>query len=47
MILGNKIDLSDSRVVTEEEANQFAESVGAQCFEVSTKEDINLQNSFR
>jgi small GTP-binding protein len=37
VVVGNKLDLSKSRVVPQEEAQKFAQTIGSQYFEVSAK----------
>ncbi|GMS84088.1 hypothetical protein PENTCL1PPCAC_6263 [Pristionchus entomophagus] len=45
-IVGNKVDLADSRTVETEMATQFATSVGATYEETSAKENIGVENLF-
>ena len=44
VIVGNKIDLKDSREVTKEEAEKFCKEVKYEYFEVSAKEGTNINN---
>ena len=44
VILGNKTDLDDKRVVSTEEGKKFCEEKNYDFFEVSAKEDSNLNN---
>lgn len=44
-IAANKADLQDSREVDEDEAREYAESIGALYFETSAKEDDNDGNT--
>ena len=44
VIVGNKIDLKDSREVTKEEAEKFCKEVKYDYFEVSAKEGTNIKN---
>ena len=44
VILGNKIDLDNKREVTTEEGQKFCEEKNYEFFEVSAKEDNNLNN---
>ena len=45
VLVGNKCDLS-SRVVTSEQGNEFAQSLGVMYFETSAKEDVNVKQTF-
>ena len=44
VIVGNKIDLKDSREVSKEEAEKFCKQVKFDYFEVSAKEGTNIKN---
>ena len=44
VIVGNKIDLKDSREVSTEEGQKFCEDKGIDFFEVSAKEDLNIND---
>ena len=44
VIVGNKIDLKDSREVSKEEAEKFCKEVKFDYFEVSAKEGTNIKN---
>lgn len=46
VIIGNKIDLERQRVVTEQEAVDYATSVGAQHFNTSAKLNKGLEETF-
>jgi Ras-related protein Rab-21 len=45
-VVGNKIDLEKKRNVTSEEAQEYAESVGAKFFETSAKQNKGIQELF-
>ncbi|KAF2075697.1 hypothetical protein CYY_003011 [Polysphondylium violaceum] len=45
-IVGNKIDLENKRVISREEAIQFAQDNAAQYYEISAKENINVHQMF-
>lgn len=42
VVIANKIDLTDKRVVTEEEGKDYASSINAQYFEISALNNINV-----
>uniref|UniRef100_A0A0E0KXI4 Uncharacterized protein n=1 Tax=Oryza punctata TaxID=4537 RepID=A0A0E0KXI4_ORYPU len=46
LLVGNKCDLIDSKVVDTEEAKAFAESLGISFLETSAKESINVEEAF-
>ena len=46
MLVGNKIDLKESRCVTSGRARQLAQSLGYQYFETSAKDGVNLAETF-
>ena len=46
VICGNKIDLERQRTVTQKEAEEYAESVGAQHFLTSAKLNKGLEDTF-
>ena len=46
ILVGNKCDLTESRAITMEEANEIAESLGVQYFETSAKDNINIKQTF-
>ena len=46
VLVGNKVDLATDRVVTNEEANDFAVTSGIKYFETSAKDNINLKEVF-
>ena len=45
-LCGNKVDLEENRVVTVEEVNEYAESIGSFYTEVSAKQNINIEKIF-
>ncbi|MFX1564075.1 MAG: hypothetical protein ACFFDP_12290, partial [Promethearchaeota archaeon] len=47
VLIGNKTDLIDERVVSEEEARAFSESVGLNYLETSAKTDYNVGDAFK
>jgi len=46
VLVGNKCDLEDERKVTTEEGNELARQYGANFFEASAKENVNVENIF-
>ncbi|EKX73173.1 Ras-related protein Rab1b small GTP-binding protein [Theileria equi strain WA] len=46
LLIGNKIDLADNRVVTSEEAKQVAEAHNMNYIEASAKTDSNVEKAF-
>ena len=46
VLVGNKSDLTDSRVVTDEQCRELSQSLGFQYFETSAKDGINVKNTF-
>ena len=44
VIVGNKIDLKENRIITKEEAEKFCKEKNYDYFEVSAKEGININN---
>ena len=46
LLIGNKTDLNDSRQVSFDEANDFANSNGMVYFETSAKNASNIQEAF-
>ena len=46
-IIGNKCDMVTSREVSYEEAQNLAQEIGVQYFEVSCKENINIETAFQ
>ena len=46
ILVGNKCDLTESRAVTTEDANEIAESLGIKYFETSAKDNINVKQTF-
>jgi len=47
ILVGNKCDDPDRRVVLKEDASRFANQMGIQLFETSAKENINVEEMFR
>jgi len=47
VLVGNKCDDPDRRVVLREDAGRFATQMGIQLFETSAKENINVEEMFR
>lgn len=47
VLVGNKCDDPDRRVVLREDAARFASQMGIQLFETSAKENINVEEMFR
>ena len=47
VIIGNKLDLEESREVTKEEATRYAENIKTVYFEVSAKAKVNLFTAFK
>ena len=47
ILVGNKCDDPDRRVVLKEDAMRFANQMGIQLFETSAKENINVEEMFR
>jgi len=46
MILGNKCDMDDKRVVSKEQGEQLAKEYGVRFMETSAKADINVEEAF-
>ena len=46
LLIGNKSDLEDQRVVSKEEGKEFAEINGMEFFETSAKENFQVQEAF-
>ena len=46
VLVGNKCDLTDSRVVTPDQCRELAQSLGFEFFETSAKDDINVKQTF-
>lgn len=47
VLVGNKCDDPDRRVVLREDASRFASQMGIQLFETSAKENLNVEEMFR
>ena len=45
MLVGNKCDMEDERVISFERGRQLADSLGLEFFETSAKENINVRVS--
>lgn len=45
ILVGNKCDMEDERVITTERGKQLADQLGVQFFETSAKENINIKVS--
>ncbi|XP_076302391.1 LOW QUALITY PROTEIN: ras-related protein Rab-3-like [Lasioglossum baleicum] len=46
ILVGNKCDMEDERVITTERGKQLADQLGVQFFEASAKENINIKTVF-
>lgn len=46
VLVGNKCDLAEKRVVTTEQGRELAKEYDIQFFETSAKQDINVQEAF-
>ena len=46
VLVGNKSDLTDSRVVTKESADDLAQQLGIKYIETSAKDDVNVKLTF-
>ena len=46
LLIGNKSDLNDQRVITKEEGEEFAKINGLEFFETSAKENYQVQDAF-
>ncbi|OQR75673.1 ras-related protein Rab-3-like [Tropilaelaps mercedesae] len=46
VLVGNKCDMEDERVVSTERGRQLAEQLGLEFFETSAKENINVKQCF-
>ena len=44
--MGNKCDLATSRVVTQDQATELAQTLGVKYIETSAKDDINVKMTF-
>ena len=47
LLVGNKNDDPDRKVVLTEDAHRFADQMGIQLFETSAKENLNVEEMFR
>lgn len=46
ILVGNKCDMEDERVISYERGKQLADQLGLEFFETSAKENINVKVSF-
>ncbi|XP_010768764.1 ras-related protein Rab-3A-like [Notothenia coriiceps] len=46
LLVGNKCDMEDERVVAAERGRQLSEQLGFEYFEVSAKDNINVKQTF-
>lgn len=46
LLIGNKVDLVEQRVVSRQEGEKLAEEIGAQYYETSAKDAINIDKAF-
>ena len=46
VLVGNKCDLKDSRVISTEQASELAQSLGVKYHETSAKDAINVKETF-
>ena len=46
VLVGNKCDLEDERVISTERGKQLADQLGLEFFETSAKENINVKQTF-
>ncbi|NXM13222.1 RAB3A protein, partial [Ploceus nigricollis] len=46
LLVGNKCDMEDERVVSSEKGRQLAEHLGFEFFEASAKDNINVKQTF-
>lgn len=47
ILVGNKCDMEDERVISYERGKQLAEQLGIEFFETSAKENINVKVTLR
>lgn len=47
LLLGNKIDLINDRVISEEDLSVFAEANSVSYFETSAKDSMNVDRAFK
>ena len=47
MIIGNKIDLKEKRIISEEEGKKIAEEYNLNYFETSAKDNIGINEAMR
>ena len=47
LLLGNKIDLINDRVVAEEESKEMVQQYGVSHYETSAKDSINVDRAFK
>ena len=46
VLVGSKSDLTGSRVITKEQGEELAQSLGVEYFETSAREDVNVKQTF-
>jgi len=46
VLVGNKCDLNDARVISMDAAKELAEQLGVEYFETSAKDNINISRTF-
>ena len=46
VLVGNKCDLTEARVISTETGKEMAESLGVEYFETSAKDNININRTF-
>ena len=46
VLVGNKSDLTENRIVTSRQCRELAQSLGFRYFESSAKDDINVKQTF-
>lgn len=46
ILLGNKCDLENERKVSKKEAEDFAQKIGSKYFEISAKNNANIEKAF-
>ena len=47
ILVGNKCDLKDQRVISQQQAEEFAKTINAKYYETSALEDINVKTVFQ
>lgn len=46
VLVGNKSDLKENKIVTSRQCREFAQTLGCRYFESSAKDDINVKQTF-